>query len=208
MNTTDLVATRRSLHAVAELLLAGPQYRRTGTIRLRATPGGFGTTTEPDLRVEGGELVAGGERLPLSGRSFQELGIATGAGAGAPENLYSDGSGATPDDVPAVEPAAAELLAHALTLGDRALRAFAPDATPVLWPEHFDLSITVDRVNYGVSLGDGYLDVPYAYVGPWEPRGGDFWNAPFGAAHPLTELGEDAAALTAFFAEGRKHATT
>ena len=34
--------TRRSLHGVAELLLAGPQHRAHGTIRLRVTPGGFG----------------------------------------------------------------------------------------------------------------------------------------------------------------------
>ena len=38
---------------------------------------------------------------------------------------------------------------------------------PVLWPEHFDLAIDVDEVNYGVSPGDGYHGAPYAYVGPW-----------------------------------------
>ena len=37
----DLVATRRSLHAVAELLLAGPQYADSGTIKLRPTPSGL-----------------------------------------------------------------------------------------------------------------------------------------------------------------------
>ena len=39
-----LAATRRALHAVAEGLLAAPQYRATGTIRLAARPGGFATT--------------------------------------------------------------------------------------------------------------------------------------------------------------------
>jgi hypothetical protein len=38
---TTLVLTRQSLHGVAELVLAGPQYRQSGTIRLRAVPGGF-----------------------------------------------------------------------------------------------------------------------------------------------------------------------
>jgi hypothetical protein len=58
----------------------------------------------------------------------------------------------------------------------------------VLWPEHFDVAVTLDEVNYGVSLGDGYLPEPYAYVGPWQPRTGEFWNAPFGAAKPLTGM--------------------
>ena len=39
MDTQVLVATRRSLHGVAELVIAGPQHRATGTIRLRVTPG-------------------------------------------------------------------------------------------------------------------------------------------------------------------------
>jgi hypothetical protein len=73
---------------------------------------------------------------------------------------------------------------------------------PVLWPEHFDLAVTVDEVNYGVSPGDTYLDEPYAYVGPWQARTGPFWNAPFGAARPLSELG-DADAVAGFFTEAR-----
>ena len=54
-----VVTTRRSLHAVAERLLAGPQYREHGEIRLQVTPGGFGQFAGP-LRVEGVEVV--GER--------------------------------------------------------------------------------------------------------------------------------------------------
>ena len=50
--------TRRSLHGVAELVLAGPQYAASQSIRLCVTPGGFGTVTTPDLRVEGLELVS------------------------------------------------------------------------------------------------------------------------------------------------------
>ena len=42
MDEQVLVATRRALHAVAEQVLAGPQYRSAGTIRLNITPGGFG----------------------------------------------------------------------------------------------------------------------------------------------------------------------
>ena len=36
-----LTATMLALHGVAELLLAGPQYRASGTIRLRVEPGGL-----------------------------------------------------------------------------------------------------------------------------------------------------------------------
>jgi len=54
---------------VAELLLAGPQFRRSGTIRLRVTPGGFATVKAPELRVEGAELVAGAQRLGLPGNT-------------------------------------------------------------------------------------------------------------------------------------------
>ena len=51
MDEHAVTATRRSLHAVAERLLAGPQYREHGEIRLRVTPGGFGQFAGP-LRVE------------------------------------------------------------------------------------------------------------------------------------------------------------
>ena len=86
-------------------------------------------------------------------------------------------------------------------MGDLALAALAPDVERVLWPEHFDLGLSLDEVNYGVSAGDTFLEVPYAYVGPWTPGAvsGAFWNAPFGAARPLTDLPD----LAAFFAEGR-----
>ena len=48
-----LVATRRALHGVAELVLAGPQYAACGTIKIRVVEGGIGTTRAPDLRIVG-----------------------------------------------------------------------------------------------------------------------------------------------------------
>jgi hypothetical protein len=62
-----LVATRTAWHAVADLVLAGPQYTRSGRIELRATPGGFGTVAAPDLRVDGTDLAGSGGALPLDG---------------------------------------------------------------------------------------------------------------------------------------------
>ena len=198
--TDDLTTTRRAWHAVGELVLAGPQYREHGTIRLRVVPGGFAQVAGP-LRVEGAELVGDGVRVPLRG-PVRALGDAVGVVAGAPQGLYGAHADLGPDDEASAHAAAAAHLGDWLARGDAGLRAFAPGVEPVLWPEHFDLAITLDEVNYGVSLGDGGHAASYAYVGPWTPRTGPFWNASFGALRPATEL-PDADAVAAFFAEGR-----
>jgi hypothetical protein len=52
-----------------------------------------------------------------------------------------------------------------------------------------------------VSLGDGWLGEPYAYVAPWRPRTGEFWSAPFGAAVPVRNR-NTVDALAAFLTEG------
>ena len=201
----SLDASRRAWHGVAELLLAGPQYRESGTIRLRITPGGFATSKEPALRVEGTTLVIDGERVAMPGHTCAGLSVLTGAPAGVPADLYHDGSGVAPDEPLRFDEAALAVLAEAFGRGDTALRRFAPDQTPVLWPEHFDVGITVDEVNYGVSPGDGYIAEPYVYVGPWRRREGAFWNAPFGAARPMREL-SDVDAVVGFLTEGRDRA--
>ena len=135
--------------------MAGPQYRQSGTIRLRVVPGGFATVREPDLRVEGTDLVAA-ERVPLDGRTCADLAATAGVDAGVPEGLYHDHSGVPPEEPLRVDPAAAAHLATCFEAGDAALRAFAAaagsDATPVLWPEHFDLGVTLDEVNYGRAV--------------------------------------------------------
>jgi hypothetical protein len=195
-----VVAARGSLHAVAEQVLAGPQHREHGTIRLQVTPGGFGQVAGP-LRVEGGELVRGDLRVPLRGTATA-LAAAVGVEAGAPAGVYAEHAELGPDDELQVDPAAVGLLLDWFARGDRALRQFAPTLTPVLWPEHFDLGIALDEVNYGVSPGDRDHPQPYAYVGPWAPREGAFWNAPFGAVRAASVL-PDADATAAFFAEGR-----
>ncbi|MGF1428379.1 hypothetical protein [Kitasatospora sp. LaBMicrA B282] len=203
MDIETVVRTRRALHAVAELVLAGPQYRAAGTIRLRACPGGFATCAEPWLRVIGAELVAPGQALSLESTTCTELGAALGLEVGAPAGLYGDGPGVATVDAIEVDPGAASLLAHAFALGDAALRGLFPDAEPVIWPEHFDIGVTADDVNYGISPGDAFQPEPYAYVGPHTARQGEFWNAPFGAARTIRELG-DVSGVLAFLAEGRR----
>jgi hypothetical protein len=204
MDEQVLVATRRALHAVAEQVLAGPQYRSAGTIRLNITPGGFGQVKGP-LRVEGDELVGERGRAPLRG-TITELAAAVAVEPGVPEGLYSDHAELGPADPIDVDPAAAAEIADWLARGDQALRALAPDVEPVLWPEHFDLGIQLDEVNYGISPGDAGHPRPYAYVGPWKLRTGPFWNAPFGALRAADEL-PDTAAVLAFFSEGRAAAS-
>jgi hypothetical protein len=202
MDQQRMEQTRRSLHGVAELVLAGPQYDASRTIRLRVTPGGFGTVATPDLRVEGLDLVTTTSRLPLGG-TFAGLARAAEVEARPLDDVYAGGPGLDPDDAVVVDPDAVRLLLDGFATGDVALRVFAPDVERVLWPEHFDLAISLDQVNYGVSPGDAHVPEPYAYVGPWTPRAGEFWNADFGAARPLTDLG-DVDAVVAFFEEGAR----
>ena len=91
-------------------------------------------------------------RVPLRG-TVAELAAAAGVEPGVPEGLYSDHAELGPADPIEVDPAAADELAGWLARGEQALRALDPDAQPVLWPEHFDLGIQLDEVNYGISLG-------------------------------------------------------
>ncbi|MGP4029472.1 hypothetical protein [Actinomadura sp. 3N407] len=200
-----LETARRSLHGVAEHVLAGPQYRQNGTIRLRVTDGGFGTVQEPALRVNRTELVAGDRKIPMNGATCRELAAAAGIEAGGAEDLYKDGSGVGLDDTLGIDAEAAQHIGEFFGRGLEALTRFAPEITPVLWPEHFDLGISLDEVNYGVSVGDAFLDEPYAYVGPWEPRHGAFWNTPFGAARPGRLL-PGATEMLDFFVEARDRA--
>jgi hypothetical protein len=203
---TDLERSRLALHGIAELVLAGPQYDESHTIRLRVTPGGFGTVAVPDLRVDGTDLVARSGRFPLEG-TFGGLARSAGVSARSLEDVYAGGPGIRPDDPVDLDPASVAVVLNAFAAGDRALRAFAPEVERVLWPEHFDLGITRDEVNYGVSPGDEHVPGPYAYVGPWTAREGSFWNTPFGAARPLVDL-PTTADLVAFFEEGAGRALT
>ena len=200
---------RQALHSVGEWLLAGPQYQRAGTIRLNVEPGSI-ATKDGLVSMSSGEVVSrlGADeiRVPFRG-SVAEIGAALGIAPSVPTDLYPDHAELSPDDpITFKESDAAELIRW-FALGQTALRLAMPAETPVLWPEHFDLAATQAEVNFGVSLGDTFLDEPYAYVGPWETRRGAFWNAPFGAARAATEFG-DAEALGAFFAEGARVAAS
>jgi hypothetical protein len=199
--SATLVATRRQLHGLAECLFAGPEYRATGEIALQVTPGGFGTTAGPELRLEGLELVAGERRVPAAG-SLGDLADRLGVEFGAPAIGYPNGSGAQPDDVVDLEPAATQLILDWYALSDAALRMLDPDQQPILWPEHFDVAILLDDRSYGSSPGDDFYSDPYAYVSARDHGANAFWNAPFGALRDASEFAS-APDLVAFWRAGR-----
>jgi hypothetical protein len=207
MDEDGIALARRSLHAVAELVLAGPQYRATGRLRLRVTAEGFATAFQPDVRVVDSWVLAGESQSEISGQTARMLGQRLGLDVGRPEGAYRDGSGVGIDEPLQLRPDDAATILDALALGEGALGELAPAETPVLWPEHFDVAIRVNDVNYGVSPGDSFLAEPYAYVGiSHVPEGDAFWNAPFGAAIPLREL-DGIPGTVRFLAEGRQRAS-
>jgi hypothetical protein len=80
------VDTRRQLRGVAESLIAGPQYRTAGTIRLAVRPKGF-TGVAISLAVHGTELVWPNGAAALTG-PVHALADAAGVDAGPPNGVY------------------------------------------------------------------------------------------------------------------------
>jgi hypothetical protein len=199
------VATRRQLRGVAESLIAGPQYRVSGTIRLAVRPGGFTGVSLP-ISVHGRDLVWLGGGAPLAG-PVDAIADAAGVDAGPPDGVYDLEDPLPADTVLDLDVAATEWIHRSHYAGGHALKQVLPACHPVLWPEHFDVAATEDEVNYGVSAGDEHHATPYAYVGPWATPSGPFWNAPFGAMYPLNPS-HDIDALTSriadFFQRGRR----
>ncbi len=214
---TDLAATRLSLHAVAEHVLAAALHAATGKIGLRRTPGGFGTPwfpgptgSERRLSVVGVELLvedADGERSqPLT--TVRSAAAFADVEPGGPSGVYSLSTPLEPDVPLAIDAVAADQIGWWFALVDEALARFAAEiadddpATVQLWPEHFDLATSAAEVNYGGSPGDAGIGEPYLYVGPWTPREGPFWDQPWGASRLATEI-PDVEAAVAFLHEGR-----
>jgi len=204
--------TRAALHTIAAHILARKRFGVSGRFGLRAGPGGiatpsFGDAPETIRLVEAGLIrEVGGTctRMSVDGSTLRELAAFTDADLDEPFSCGPDTPPLGPVDVAfrlathtVIE--IADWFALAWRVLDDVLTSLPGDAevaTIQLWPEHFDAATTVtmpsgERVNLGVSPGDDYLDEPYAYVGPWGERRGDpaFWNAPFGAARPRSQVG-------------------
>lgn len=210
----DLARTRDGWHRVAEHVLAAGQFAAAGTIRLRPSPGGFSTV----VGVDGRQLAVVGDRLVvLAGSGRRETRLTTVAAAadfaGVTPGLRGSYSPATPADPDApltVDSEAAAVLADWYALVDVALRRLTAGVgvgvtpEPVLWPEHLDLAVAMDAVNYGGCLGDDVIQAPYVYVGPHggPPSDDLFWNAPFGAAVTFDRISTPDEAVD-FFVQGR-----
>jgi hypothetical protein len=219
--------TRDDLHRIAAHVLGRRRHAVSGRFGLRASPGGIATPAfgpEPEtLRLTPACLVreVGMESrgLALTGSTLASLAAFAGADL---DSDFSAGAG-TPalgvvDEPLEVDGKELADLFSWFDLGWRVLdevlaeRAGACEAATIqLWPEHFDVGTTLafgagdgDGVNLGFSPGDGYSEEAYVYVGPWgaaRPGPPAYWNAPFGAALPRSQV-HDAGDCTAFIRAG------
>ena len=214
---TVYAATRRALHAVAEHVLAAALHDATGRIGLRVTPGGFGTPafpgagTERQVRIDGTDIVVNHgvseRRGPLL--TVRQAAAFVGIEPGAPRSVYTPATPLEADAPLAIDPSAAAAIHEWFRATAEALERFRGAHEPAqptiaqLWPEHFDLAISMGEVNYGSSPGDDDHESGYAYVGPWSLDGldGGFWNEPFGASRTSSALGSGDD-LVAFFETG------
>jgi hypothetical protein len=209
-----LRTTRDHLHQVAEHVLAAARMRATGEFTLVPAAGGFGTPPLDDGRtvaVEGTELVvrSGGEqrRAPLT--TVREAAALIGTEPGFPS--AEPATPFEPDTPLELDARAAAVLAEWFTIGSEALRTLSDqlrDDHPTeitLFPEHFDVGITVQGVNFGASPGDADVEVPYVYVGPHggPPAHDEYWNAEFGAYRTIHDVESVEEAVT-FFRTGRE----
>jgi hypothetical protein len=203
-----LTATRRSLHRVAEHVLAATRKRATGEITLAQGAGGFRTPPLPDgsaLAVDGTEIVVtgpAGERREHLDTIAQAAAFA-GVPAGFPWTKHPPATPFEPEVSLTLDEAAARALAGWFRQGQEALSTLAGElaaedpSEPQIFPEHSDLGMTAGSVNYGFSPGDDDIAAPYVYVGPHQlpPPDGEFWNAPFGAFRTWSQVGDAEQAL-------------
>jgi hypothetical protein len=212
--------TRESLRALACYVISPARKRRTGRIGLRPTGDGFGTPPFDD----GGRIVVRGDRLVVeAGKRERSVAITTLRDAAAFLELELSADPGVGHDLPPYEPdvdlgvdeSSSRWLGrwYAFAAGQLDRLLANADGLTVseaqLWPEHFDLAVTVDdagdAVNVGFSPGDHETAEPYVYVGPHDRTGldGGYWNAPFGALLPYFELqrASDPGSLAAAFVD-------
>jgi hypothetical protein len=215
--------TRSELHRIGAHVLGRRRYAVSGHFGLRASPGGistpaFGPEAEtlrltPLCLVR--EVGAVSRGKALAGSSLSSLAAFAGADLDAEFSAGGDMPALGATDEP-LELDAKELadLFWWFDLGWRVLdevMAGRTGTTIQLWPEHFDVGISLDLgsgdgggVNLGFSPGDGFSEDPYVYVGPQRaarPGPSSFWNAPFGAVLSRSEV-HDADDCLAFIRRG------
>jgi hypothetical protein len=206
-------ATRAAVHTLAEHVLCAVRYAAVGRIGL--IPVGDGIATPPFegrvVGLGGVELVdagTGGERrAPVT--TLRSAGEFFGVTPGVPP-LWTPSTRGDLDAVLDIEADGMAALTAWFALVSTALATVHPAASQTLWPEHFDLAITVDGATYGGSPGDANHVGPYLYVTPpGDPvPDGDhrFWSEPFGASLTYDRI-TSAADAVAFFAQATARVT-
>ncbi len=209
---TSFASTRVGVHTLAEHVLCSARYAAVGRIGL--SPVGDGIATPPfDGRVVG---LRGVELVDTDTRGERRSGVTTLRSAGAffgvvpgVPPLWTPTTNGDPDAVLDVDAGAVAALAAWFALVSTALATVHPAASPTLWPEHFDLAVTVAGATYGGSPGDATHPAPYLYVTPpGDPApDGDrqFWNEPFGVSLTYDRINGAADAI-GFFTEAMTRA--
>jgi len=205
--------TRRAVHLVAARVLGAARYQSVGKMGLVVVDGGIATPEFGGHRLAlvDGLLHVNGSQHPLTtlGEACALAGV--DPSADLPPALNTAGDAAT--EV-AVDRQAFDALIGWYALCQSALESLADvmstDENPTtiqLWPEHFDVALEAGsdstRATYGGSPGDAYFSEPYLYVGPFQARNGEFWNAEFGAAMTRSELHPGVDPLS-FYLEARR----
>jgi hypothetical protein len=224
------VATRDALHQIAFFAVSPARYKVTGSMGLRATPGGFGTPPFGDrvARVDG-DLLVHEQAGNLATQSITSVRAATEFFGNRYEvdwfaDFHDPLHPVDPDLELEVDEAAARALGDWFGFGaevlDR-LRAQALEDDYVgevqLWPEHFDVAAELGREDrgqraaFGASPGDGAHPDPYFYVSPWAEvdNSNPYWNdESFGGAsigYPaLVDASDPGRAALDFLLEGHR----
>ncbi len=237
---SDWTPQRLLAQRLATHVLGQARHRHDGLFDLVPLPGGFGTpAVGPErerVRLVGGsmfvervvgddvrDLTATTDVFTVAGSTVRQLCAAIGF---EPDPDFWVGNDTPalgdPDEMIVLDSDTPSVLGEWYLLGQRAIEeavASLPNAEATvgrLWPEHFDFGIDIAaapgvRCNLGAAAGDGFLDEPYLYVGPWGPeRPGpaEYWTAPFGATLTFAELNiveEPLGRAVEFFLHGLAH---
>jgi hypothetical protein len=95
--------------------------------------------------VSGIDLITPAGRFPLRGR-LVDVAKSAGITTRPLRDVYSGGPDFSDLEPVDVAVGAVDPLSRAIINGDAALRSFAPNEDPILWPEHCDIGISVPEV--------------------------------------------------------------
>lgn len=212
--------TYLTLRILGEHVLAAARYAADGHIGLTVVPGGIATppfgSDQRTVAIVAGELAVSfaGEVRTTPVSTVRAAAAFADVTPGAPADVYPPSTPCELDARLPLDPDEFGRIAEWYALVADALDTFAAEIDPLtppsatLWPEHFDVAIRAENVNYGGSAGDSSVSAPYVYVGPGSAvlpaSPDDVWNEPFGASLTWDRVKNPADAV-AFF-RGRRAA--